>query len=170
AVIKKLGDLGFRNAGEVKLQNRMHRKIRNRIFNANAGRAIARSAIGLTTAQLAAEYLDLVFRAVTGNHHKFDHRADDPEVCAAMRKSWGKGQILDLTAHQKRKITEADEVIKETRKSILSDMAKLADNPDDHELRKSILANHDYMVAWVKTLTSRLTPEQRQFAVAMIRA
>ena len=84
-VIHKLGVLGFRNAGEVKLQNKMHRKIRNRIFNTNAGRSIARSAFGLTTAQLAREYLDLVFRAVTGNNRKFDHRADDPEVCQAMK-------------------------------------------------------------------------------------
>ena len=166
-VIHKLGVLGFRNAGEVKLQNKMHRKIRNRIFNTNAGRSIARSAFGLTTAQLAREYLDLVFRAVTGNNRKFDHQADDPEVCQAMKNCWR--EIMKLTTLQEDAIKAVNRIIEKERRSILRSIAKLADNPDD-ALRKTIREKHDRVVYDFLTLNSFLTHQQRRFATAMIRA
>ena len=167
-VIHKLGELGFRNAGEVKLQNRMHRKIRNRIFNTNAGRSIARSAFGLTTAQLAREYLDVVFRAVTGNSRKFDHQAEDPEVRQAMKKRWR--EIMTLTMETQNAITAANRRIEKKRRSIFQSIVKLDDNPDD-ALRKSIQEKHDEVVYNFLSLADFIQlPQQRRFAAAMIRA
>jgi hypothetical protein len=76
--------MGFSNAGEVKAQNQVIKTIRDQFVNTSAGRMALASGVGLTTAQLASEFLSSVFRSVTGKHDRLDLAHDDPDMVRKM--------------------------------------------------------------------------------------
>ncbi len=165
----KLAGMGMSNADEVKLQHETHQKIQDRIFNTKAGRNAARSAFGATTAQLSAEYLSLVFRSVTGEHHKFSLRHHDEVVKTSMIARWS--EIMKLESSEKATLARAGKWVRFKRATILANMARLARREGNAaRLEADIRRDHDDCLKVIRSIGTMLDEPRRTFVYAVIRA
>jgi hypothetical protein len=168
ATIRNLARMGFSNAGEVKAQNEVIKAIRDGVVNTTAGRIALASGVGLTTAQLASEFVSSVFRSVTGKHDRLDLRHDDPDVVGKMRSH---ARYMRLSKGRRREIGDATRRIAKRRALIIELATKKDPSKSDIDrlagLAQANLVDTDFIR---KQVLDDLGNEQSNLVTALIRA
>jgi hypothetical protein len=162
STIRNLAHMGFSNAKQVKAQIDVIKTVRDRVVNTKAGRLALSSTVGLTTVQLAGEFLRKVFRSVTGQYERSDLAYDNPAVIEGMKREIDK---IQLTEDEKRQIRERNEGIDLGLESIQRLSAKeQVDTDFIVGLIKANLADTEFIRDQV------LGQERSNFLTALIRA
>ena len=166
--ICNLAAANFRGPADVKQQNKMHRTVRNRIFDTKMGRTALRSATGRTTAQLAEEYLSTVYRWVTGQSDALSLGHASNSVKAAMSARWR--EVMNLSGTRKAYIREMGRAIDDNRSTVLRSTAALEDDPTNALLRAAIEEAHAVCVQRVNNIRQLLSDKQYHLVATMVRA
>jgi hypothetical protein len=119
--IRNLANANVMSPGDVAFLHEAQQQVREHLIDTAAGRKALRSAFGMTTAQLSAEYLDMVFRWVTRQKDNFNLGHRSAAVRDAMTDRWKK--VMILTDEEQEHIAASSQTIRMKRRKILDSIA-----------------------------------------------